>query len=406
MIFANVQPMHIPDGFMSVAVSVALWLLSIVAIAVALRRVNRDLDERKIPLMGVLAATLFAGQMLNFAVTGGTSGHLMGAALATILLGPWAAILVMTAVVGIQALIFQDGGMLALGANLFNMGVVGVAVSFFAYRTVMRLARGQKWGIFAGGFAAGWLSIFIAALAVALELALSGTSPANLAVPAMGGDPRADRHRRRVDHGGRAGVPVCRATRPGHRRLARAWAAGKAVWVGGLIIAVASGRAGAAWPRPTPTGWSGSPSSGASWTRRRDRLTTSSPTTCSPACQTRRSRRSSRAPSGCCLCSAWSRPSLTRGVMRRGDSRSRSRRRAAPGRRVPGEYARSLSRSLPRRRIAASTGSIRASSWCWRVGVHPDGRAGAARRVAGLRAALGGRLLGHPRCRTSAWATC
>lgn len=187
MIFASVQPMHIPDGFLSVAVSLILWLLAVVAIAVSLRRVNRDLDERKIPLMGVLAAAIFAGQMLNFAVTGGTSGHLMGAAIATILLGPWAAMLVMTAVVGIQALIFQDGGILALGANLFNMGVIGVTVSFFTYRAVMRLARGQKWGVFAGGFAAGWLSIFIASLAAALQLALSGTSPANLAVPAMGG---------------------------------------------------------------------------------------------------------------------------------------------------------------------------------------------------------------------------
>jgi cobalt/nickel transport system permease protein len=186
MLFASVQPMHVPDGFLSVAVSVILWLISIVAVAYALRRLNGDFDERKVPLMGVLAATIFAGQMLNFSVTGGTSGHLMGAAIATILLGPWAAVVVMTAVVSTQALIFQDGGILALGANIFNMAVIGVAVSYFAYRTVQQLARGQKGGIFVGGFAAGWLSIFIAALAVALELAVSGTSPANLAVPAMG----------------------------------------------------------------------------------------------------------------------------------------------------------------------------------------------------------------------------
>lgn len=181
------EPMHIPDGFLSVVVSVLLWLLSAAAVALALNRVGRELGERRAPLMGVLAAAIFAGQMLNFSVTGGTSGHLMGAAIATILLGPWAAILVMTAVVAVQALIFQDGGLLALGANVFNMGVIGVAVSYFTYRTVGRLARGQRWGVFVGGFAAGWLSIFIAALAVALQLALSGTSPANIAVPAMGG---------------------------------------------------------------------------------------------------------------------------------------------------------------------------------------------------------------------------
>lgn len=181
------EPMHIPDGFLSVLVSVLMWLLSVAAVGLALNRVNRELDERKAPLMGVLAAAIFAGQMLNFSVTGGTSGHLMGAAIATILLGPWAAILVMTAVVAVQALIFQDGGLLALGANIFNMGVIGVAISHFTYRTLRRLAGDQHWGIFVGGFVAGWLSIFIAALAVALQLALSGTSPANIAVPAMGG---------------------------------------------------------------------------------------------------------------------------------------------------------------------------------------------------------------------------
>jgi cobalt/nickel transport system permease protein len=179
--------MHIPDGFLSVLVSVILWILTIISVGYALRRVGADLGERKVPLMGVLAAAIFAGQMLNFTVAGGTSGHLMGAALATILVGPWAAILVMTTVVGVQALIFQDGGLLALGANIFNMGVVGVAVSYFVYRTVMKLAGRQKWGIFSGGFAAAWLSIEIAALGVALQLAISGTSPANIAIPAMGG---------------------------------------------------------------------------------------------------------------------------------------------------------------------------------------------------------------------------
>jgi len=178
--------MHIPDGFLSVLVSVILWIVSAIVIGYALKRVGKDMDERKVPLMGVLAACIFAGQMLNFAVAGGTSGHLLGAALATILLGPWAAVLTMTCVVGVQALVFQDGGLLALGGNLFNMAVVGVFVSYAVYRPFQRLARGKPWGIFAGGFAAAWASIFVAALAAGLELALSGTSPANIAVPAMG----------------------------------------------------------------------------------------------------------------------------------------------------------------------------------------------------------------------------
>ncbi len=179
--------MHIPDGFLSVVVSVVLWGISILMIAIALRKVNQNLNEKDVPLMGVLAAAIFAGQMLNFAVTGGTSGHLLGAALAAIVLGPWPAVLVMTAVVSTQALIFQDGGLLALGANLFNMAVIGVAVGYSVYWLVQRLSGGQKWGLFVGSFAAGWMSIFIASLAAALQLALSGTSPANLAVPAMAG---------------------------------------------------------------------------------------------------------------------------------------------------------------------------------------------------------------------------
>ena len=181
------EPMHIPDGFLSVPVAILLWIVSAIVIGYALRRVSTELDERKVPLMGVLAAAIFAGQMLNFTVVGGTSGHLMGAAIATILLGPWAAVLVMTTVVSVQALIFQDGGLLALGANIFNMGVIGVAVSYAVYRTVRALAPQRKWSIFVGGFLAAWLAIEIAALATALELAISGTTPANIAIPAMGG---------------------------------------------------------------------------------------------------------------------------------------------------------------------------------------------------------------------------
>lgn len=184
---ASPVPMHIPDGFLSVVVSVVMWIISVSAIAYALKRVNVDLDERKIPLMGVLAAAIFAGQMLNFTVIGGTSGHLMGAALATILLGPWAAILVMTCVVGIQALIFQDGGLLVLGANIFNMGIIGVAVSYTAYQVIRSLMGDTRRTVLIGGFISAWLSIFIAALAVALQLALSGISPANIAIPAMAG---------------------------------------------------------------------------------------------------------------------------------------------------------------------------------------------------------------------------
>ena len=181
----SIFPMHIPDGFLSIPVSIVFWVISIVVIGIALRKVSASLQERQVPLMGVLAAAIFAGQMLNFSVTGGTSGHLLGAALAVILLGPWAAVLVMTSVVAVQALVFQDGGMIVLGANLFNMAVVGVFVSHAVYSLLSRLLRKAARGIFVAGFLSAWTSIFIASLACALELAVSGISPANIAVPAM-----------------------------------------------------------------------------------------------------------------------------------------------------------------------------------------------------------------------------
>lgn len=93
----------------------------------------------------------------------------------------------MTSVVAIQALIFQDGGLVVLGANLFNMAIVGVAVAYMVYRTIYRISGGKQWGIFVGGFIAAWASIELAALACALELTASGTSPANVSIPAMGG---------------------------------------------------------------------------------------------------------------------------------------------------------------------------------------------------------------------------
>ena len=179
--------MHIPDGFLSIQVSIFLWLITILVVGYALKRVSADLGERQVPVMGVLAAAIFAGEMLNFAVAGGTSGHLIGAALATILLGPWAATLVLTCVITIQALIFQDGGLLVLGANIFNMAIVGVTVAYMVFHTINRLAGGHSWSIFVGGFLAAWVSVEVAALGTALELALSGTSPANIAIPAMGG---------------------------------------------------------------------------------------------------------------------------------------------------------------------------------------------------------------------------
>jgi len=184
---ARDDKMHIPDGFLNTGTSIAAWAASAGGLGYALRRVNRTLGERQVPLMGVTAAFIFAAQMLNFTVIGGTSGHLLGGALAAILLGPWAGMLVLTSVLTIQALLFQDGGLLALGANIFNMAIVGVLVGWAAYRLLARLLGGQTWALFVSGFLAGWLSVVLAALAAAAELALSGTLAWQVVIPAMGG---------------------------------------------------------------------------------------------------------------------------------------------------------------------------------------------------------------------------
>jgi cobalt/nickel transport system permease protein len=137
-------------------------------------------------LVGVTAAFIFAAQMMNFAVIGGTSGHLLGGALAAILLGPWAGMLVLTSVLAVQALLFQDGGLLALGANVFNMAIVGVLVGWAAFTGLRRLLGDKAWATMASGFAAAWLSVVIASLVAAAELAISGASPWRVVVPAMG----------------------------------------------------------------------------------------------------------------------------------------------------------------------------------------------------------------------------
>src|SRR4051794_11718149 len=117
--------MHIPDGFLDPEIAAATGVVSVAAVAYGLRRAERELDERAVPLLGVTGAFVFAAQMLNFPVAGGTSGHFLGATLAAVLLGPWLACLVMSVVVTTQAFVFADGGITALGANILNMGVIG-----------------------------------------------------------------------------------------------------------------------------------------------------------------------------------------------------------------------------------------------------------------------------------------
>ncbi|NTU84227.1 MAG: cobalamin biosynthesis protein CbiM [Chloroflexales bacterium] len=175
--------MHIPDGFLSVPVSMIWWALTVVCLGVAVRQVG-SLSEKQVPLMGVMAAFIFAAQMLNFPVLGGTSGHLLGGALAALLLGPWAGMLVMACVVALQALLFQDGGLLALGANIFNMGIATAAVGYWVGMPLLRAFGGKSWGLVAVGFVTAWLSVMVAASLTSLQLVLSGV-PAGVVIPAM-----------------------------------------------------------------------------------------------------------------------------------------------------------------------------------------------------------------------------
>jgi cobalt/nickel transport system permease protein len=178
--------MHIPDGFISTPVAVAGIAVAAGSVAYAVKATNKQIGEKQVPMMGVLAAFIFAAQMLNFPVAGGTSGHFVGAALAAIILGPWSAVLIMSCVLMVQCLIFQDGGLLALGANILNMGVIAVFVSYFTYKGIFAAMKGSKTGRLVGAGVGGWISVVVSALACAAELAISGTVPWQIAVPAMG----------------------------------------------------------------------------------------------------------------------------------------------------------------------------------------------------------------------------
>jgi cobalt/nickel transport system permease protein len=180
--------MHIPDGFVSPVVAAATGVASAAAITVALGRSREAFGARRAPILGLTTAFIFAAQMINFPVAGGTSGHLLGGTLAAIVLGsPWAATLAMTTVFVIQAVLFADGGITALGANIFNMGLVGIWVGWLLYRPLQRLLGGSRGRLpLAAGIAAA-ISVVAASIACAIELAISGTIPFNIALPAMAG---------------------------------------------------------------------------------------------------------------------------------------------------------------------------------------------------------------------------
>lgn len=167
--------MHIPDGFLSAPVWAVLDVAAVPTVGYFVRRTQQHFDDSKIPLLGILGAFVFAAQMINFPVLAGTSGHLIGAALLAFTLGPSAATVVMTAILFVQALVFQDGGLLALGANVINMAVLGV---WIGYLPMKFFGRGSRRARSIAAFAGGWLSLMAAATFAAVQLSLSAVAPA------------------------------------------------------------------------------------------------------------------------------------------------------------------------------------------------------------------------------------
>ena len=178
--------MHIPDGFLDVKTAVASGTLAATGVGAALWQAKRTLPSRRVPLLGVTAAFVFAAQMLNFPVAGGTSGHLVGGVLAAVLLGPGAAIIVLTTVLLVQCFLFADGGVTALGANIFNMGLIDVVTGYAIYLGVRRVVTGQRGLVLAAAFA-GWCATVLAAICCAGEVAWSGKVAWRLVFPAMTG---------------------------------------------------------------------------------------------------------------------------------------------------------------------------------------------------------------------------
>ena len=166
--------MHIPDSFIPIGQAAIYWLIALVFIALALRWVRNEMSEEKLPLLAVLAAGVFALQAFNIPVTMGTSGHLVGGALVAIALGsPYAAIIVLSLVLIVQGVLFGDGGITTMGANIINMGVIGGFVGYYSYQGLMGMTKNMY--ISAG--VAAWLACIIPALAASVELYFAGTFP-------------------------------------------------------------------------------------------------------------------------------------------------------------------------------------------------------------------------------------
>ncbi|MFF8913891.1 energy-coupling factor ABC transporter permease [Streptomyces sp. NPDC015032] len=168
--------MHVPDGFIDAPVSAAAGVVAAGAVAVSLRGARRELDERTAPLAGLVAAFIFAVQMLNFPVAAGTSGHLLGGALAAILVGPYTGVLCVTVVLLMQGILFADGGLTALGVNVLDMGITTTVVAYALFRGLLRVLPRTRRSVTAASFVAALVSVPAAAGAFTLIYWIGGTT--------------------------------------------------------------------------------------------------------------------------------------------------------------------------------------------------------------------------------------
>lgn len=171
----HVATMHIPDGFIAGPLSVLAMVLAAIGVVICLRGARRQLDERTAPMAGLVAVFIFAMQMLNFPVAAGTSGHLLGGALAAILVGPYAGALAVTVVLLVQSLLFADGGLTALGLNIVNMALITAVVGWFVFRWTIKGLGVTRGRVFAAAFLAGLVAVPMSSLAFVVEYAIGGT---------------------------------------------------------------------------------------------------------------------------------------------------------------------------------------------------------------------------------------
>jgi cobalt/nickel transport system permease protein len=168
--------MHVPDGFFDVPVSVGAGVVAAGGVALCLRGARRELDDRTAPMAGLVAAFIFAAQMINFPVASGTSGHLLGGALAAILVGPYTGALCVAVVLLVQSVFFADGGLTALGINMVDMSLVTVLVGYAVFRGLLRVLPSTRKSVVASSFVAALVSVPAAALSFVLLYAVGGTT--------------------------------------------------------------------------------------------------------------------------------------------------------------------------------------------------------------------------------------